>query len=151
MDAKNKIGFYTGLFALGVIFGAALLWYGERNLPVFGSACKECKDCCQPGVISPRDGLAVGKWYRAKTRLVWSVAACAWVPGDRGDGFSDIPAGTPVFVLERRGNTALVRGASRELAILIPDGVSVLRFAPIVGDLPPDREPAEPIGEEKKK
>jgi hypothetical protein len=81
-------------------------------------------DCCKGGQgdFTPVDGLQLHRWYKARTRLVWNFETVSWRPGERGDGVSEIQGGVPVYVFERRGNVAVVRGATRQLEVLVPDG-----------------------------
>jgi hypothetical protein len=103
-----------------------------------------------PHVIK-KDSLELHRWYRVSARIGWDWQSLAWSPvGKRGI----MPAGVPLYVTERRGNVAVLRGACHGV-ILVPDGESVQWFRPIghgeigenVGDLPPPDLPPAPDGE----
>ena len=80
-----------------------------------------------PDVQPAAHHLKLHQWYRPAKDLAWSWREMQWLPGP---GHGSIPRGTPLFVVERRGHIAVMRGAVSDHTVLVPDGAGGTWFVP---------------------
>ncbi|HZZ80987.1 MAG TPA: hypothetical protein VFE62_20970 [Gemmataceae bacterium] len=120
---------FAGVMAIGLL-------YVHRQYP----EAQEFQRIAEPSK-GPGDGLHLHRWYRARANLGFSWDAQQW----RSEPVNwHIARGVPLFVWERRGKVAVLRGAVRG-EVLVPDGESAKWFVE-AGELPPVGEAPWPAG-----
>lgn len=135
-DSPNAV--ILALLIAGVLLIAWEPWKATRPADPLRCRCSEGQNCiCPPGRCPcpspsrPMNGLQLHRWYRPTADLTWDWQTVSWRPGR---GTMTLTRGTPLYVVDRRGSVAVVRGASRDIDVLVPDG-DVQWFGAGTGDL----------------